>query len=128
MILLLDTRDSVCKLVLKTNESEYRSQWQSDRGLAKGLLGYIKSNLDQNNFTWQDIEAIGVFEGPGSFTSLRIGLTVVNTLADSLRIPIVGARGEGWEQEVDTKIKDKQSSRLVMPFYGSEANITTPRK
>lgn len=37
-----------------------------------------------------DIEAVGVALGPGSFTSLRIGLAVAKGMALALRIPIVG--------------------------------------
>lgn len=37
-----------------------------------------------------DIEAIGVALGPGSFTSLRIGLAITKGMALALRIPIVG--------------------------------------
>jgi len=38
----------------------------------------------------EDIEAIGVALGPGSFTSLRIGLAVVKGMALAQRIPVVG--------------------------------------
>lgn len=128
MILLLDTRDSVCKLVISIGNEMHRYEWQAERSLAKGLLGFIESHMKEHGLVWKDIEAIGVYEGPGSFTSLRIGLTVANTLADSLRVPIVGARGDYWEHEVLSKIANQENSKLVMPFYGSEANITTPRK
>jgi tRNA threonylcarbamoyladenosine biosynthesis protein TsaB len=37
-----------------------------------------------------DIQALGVAIGPGSFTSLRIGLSMVKGMALALRIPVVG--------------------------------------
>lgn len=128
MILLLDTSSPVCKLVMIDGEERFPNEWQSDRNLAKGLLGFLQTNLESRGWTWADIKAIGVFEGPGSFTGLRIGLTVANTLADSQNIPIVGGQGENWQDLVLEKLKNGKNEKIVMPFYGSEANITAPRK
>ena len=66
--------------------------------------------------------------GPGSFTGLRIGLTVLNTIASSQAIPIVGATGDDWQDVAVAGIDSGQNDEIVMPFYGSEANITAPRK
>jgi tRNA threonylcarbamoyladenosine biosynthesis protein TsaB len=128
MILLLDTSTPVCKLTLIDGDDQFDDNWQADRTLAKGLLAYIDKNLKKKNKTWTDLSSIGVFEGPGSFTGLRIGLTILNTIADSQQIPIVGGRGETWQNDVLTKLHDGKNDQLVMPFYGSEAHITTPRK
>jgi tRNA threonylcarbamoyladenosine biosynthesis protein TsaB len=128
MILLLDTSTPVCKVTFIDGTWRYDDQWQADRELAKGLLGYLKSQLEKNGKTWTDISAIGVFQGPGSFTGLRIGLSVLNTIADSEAIPIVGAQGDTWQTEVLAKLSRGENEKIVLPFYGSEANITKPRK
>jgi tRNA threonylcarbamoyladenosine biosynthesis protein TsaB len=128
MILLLDTSTPICKLTLIDGSDKFEAQWEANRTLAKGLLKYLHENLELHNKSWSDITAIGVFEGPGSFTGLRIGLTVLNTIADSEMIPIVGGRGDAWQTDVLTKLQAGQNDRIVMPFYGSEAHITAPRK
>lgn len=128
MILLLDTSDKVCRISLINGGNKFDDEWQSDRDLADGLLKYLESNLKKNGWSWSNISYIGVFEGPGSFTGLRIGLTVANTLASSLGIPIVGAKGDDWQDIILKKIENKEDGQIVMPFYGSEAHITTPRK
>jgi len=46
--------------------------------------------LDRSNKKTSDIQALGVALGPGSFTSLRIGLGLVKGLALALSIPLVG--------------------------------------
>jgi tRNA threonylcarbamoyladenosine biosynthesis protein TsaB len=128
MILLLDTSTPVCKLTLIDGDSRYDDQWQADRQLAKGLLEYLKEQLQKNGKSFRDITALGAFTGPGSFTGLRIGLTVLNTIADSEKLPIVGAGGENWQTEVLAKLKAGENDQIVLPFYGGEAHITKPRK
>ncbi len=128
MILLLDTSTGLCKLSLMNDEVSMDYEWQADRTLAQGLLGYISKKLHENDINFKDLDAIGVFKGPGSFTGLRIGITVLNTLASSLTIPIVGETGDDWRQKSVGAIKSGRNDEMVMPFYGSEANITKPRK
>ena len=52
--------------------------------------------------------------GPGSFTGLRIGASVVNTLAHELDIPIKDHHGNAHQ--------------IILPEYGRPANITAPQK
>ena len=128
MILLLDTSSSLCKLTFVDEHLRQNHEWQADRTLAKNLLSFLMEKLIKNGKTWSDISAIGVFEGPGSFTGLRIGLTVLNTIADAQNIPIVGGRGDNWQDEVMTKLQDGKNEKIVLPFYGSDAHITVPKK
>lgn len=128
MILLLDTSTPICKLTLADGDWRYHDEWQADRELAKKLLGYLDEQLKKNEKTWQDISGIGAFKGPGSFTGLRIGLTVLNTLADAREISIVGETGEDWQEKALARLNAGENDRIVLPFYGSEAHITKPRK
>lgn len=103
-------------------------QWQADRTLAKGLLGYLQAQLAAHDKTWQDVRGIGVFKGPGSFTGLRIGLTVLNTTADALDVPIVGVTGERWQDTALERLAAGENDQIVLPEYGGDAHITKPRK
>lgn len=128
MILLLNTSTPICKLTLVDGDWRYHDEWQADRTLAKGLLGYFQTKLHEHGKTWTDVTAIGAFAGPGSFTGLRIGLTVLNTLADSEQLPIVGSTADDWQTDVLARLAAGENDQLVMPFYGSDAHITKPRK
>ena len=128
MIILLDTSTPVCKLTLIDGDWHQHNEWQADRTLAKGLLGYLDEKLRENDKKWADITHIGVFEGPGSFTGLRIGITVMNTIADAQGIPIVGGRGEDWQDRVIARLENGENDKIVLPFYGAEAHITIPKK
>lgn len=128
MIILLDTSTPLCRLTIVSGGTHVQREWEAGRTLAKELLGFLERQLAEQQVTLADIKGIGAFEGPGSFTGLRIGLTVLNTLADSLGVPIIGARGESWQQIALSRLQNGENDHLVMPHYGAEAHITTPRK
>ena len=137
MILLLDTSTSLCHLWLgRDADSLIYSQWQAERNLADGLLKFMSDALHQQNSTLHDITAIAIVTGPGSFTGLRIGITVCNTLADSMNVPIIGATKSKDSDIVDrqwlinamNRLENGENDRIVMPMYGSDAHITAPKK
>ncbi len=128
MILLLDTSTPVCRLSLIDGEWRYDASWEAHRELAKGLLGYIETELAGQGKILADLTGLGAFKGPGSFTGLRIGLTVLNTLADALNLPIIGETGEDWREKVVARLGQGENEQIVLPLYGGEANITRPRK
>ena len=128
MIILLDTATPVCRLTLVDDTGRFADEWQADRTLARQLLRYLRDQLAAHGKTFQDVTGIGVFQGPGSFTGLRIGLTVLNTLADAQGIPIVGTQGDDWQEKALNRLAAGENDEMVLPFYGGEAHITTPRK
>ena len=128
MILLLDTSTPKCRLSLIEGDWRYDDTWEANRDLAKGLLSYLQSQLEAQQKTWKDLTGLGVFKGPGSFTGLRIGITVLNTISYSEGIPIVGETGEDWREKALQRLADDESDKVVLPEYGGEANITQPRK
>ena len=83
---------STPETVLKLNEQEYRYTFAND--LAEKLLKFIHDKLQENGQTLQDISQITFMSGPGSFTGLRIGATIVNTLASELNIPLYDHHGK----------------------------------
>ena len=106
----LDTSTSTC--ILKLNEQTYT--WEAGHEMAHGILRFIADKLAEQQGTWQNLAEITYFSGPGSFTGLRIGAAVVNTLADQLQIPLFDHHHQPY--------------RVIMPDYGRPAHITPPRK
>ena len=110
MKLYLDT--SAPTTILKLDDKTYR--WESGRDLAENLHAFIRDKLAENGKTWSDLSEITFMSGPGSFTGLRIGASVVNTLAHELDIPLYDHHG--------------QKHQIILPDYGHPANISQPRK
>lgn len=102
--------------------------WQAHRQLAETIHTQIKQLLDDQKMQWQDINAIICYKGPGSFTGLRIGLSVGNALAYSLNLPIASTMDESWIQIGTELLKSGKNQKLALPEYGAPANITTPKK
>jgi len=55
---------------------------------SQGVLPLIERVLKENNLSLQDLTGIEVNTGPGSFTGLRVGVSIANTLASMLQIPV----------------------------------------
>jgi tRNA threonylcarbamoyladenosine biosynthesis protein TsaB len=102
--------------------------WEAHRQLAETLHRKIQQLLDEQHKKWSDIAGVVIFQGPGSFTGLRIGISVANAIGNSFDIPVYGAQGDDWIRSGLKHIKEEPSRESVIPFYGSDANITTPRK
>ena len=128
MILLLDTSTPQCRLTFMEDDWRYDSTWEAGRGLAKGLLEFLEKEISFQNKTWGDVSGLVVYKGPGSFTGLRIGITVFNTLAYANSLPIVGTTGDDWRQVGVKRLEAGENDEIVLPEYGGEANITKPKK
>jgi tRNA threonylcarbamoyl adenosine modification protein YeaZ len=103
--------------------------WLAHRQLSSTLLGVIRDELVKRGAAFDAIGSVLVFRGPGSFTGLRIGITVANTLAHGLNVPIVGiADQHDWLERGLAKLADGANDQLVLPEYGAEANITKQKR
>jgi len=79
------------------------------------LLAEINSNINE-------VKGIGVLLGRGRFTATRIAATVANTLAYTLKIPIIGVSEPNLD-DVLKKIKKAKVGILISAKYSGEANI-----
>jgi tRNA threonylcarbamoyladenosine biosynthesis protein TsaB len=59
---------------------------------AQIILPLIEEMLKEHEIALRDLTNIEVHTGPGSFTGIRVGITVANTLGTLLNIPINGKR------------------------------------
>ncbi len=128
MILALQTESATTRIWLfatvTASDPIASVEWGSGRALSEQLLGRLADFCAQHATALEDLSGIVIFSGPGSFTSLRIGHTVANALADSLGIPVVGARGDDWVAQGKKRLQAAKSGQPALPHYGSEAHIT----
>lgn len=89
MKLFIDTSSSekvVIGLDSKKREEDARVQ------KSQMLLSLIEDFLEKEQKTLKTLYEIEVNLGPGSFTGLRVGVSVANALGWSLNIPVNGKR------------------------------------
>lgn len=103
-------------------------KWQADRRLSADIHEKLDELFDKQKTGYADLEGIVVYKGPGSFTGLRIGISVANTIANEIDIPIVGSSGEDWISQGVELLAQNPEARLVLPEYGSEPKTTKPKK
>jgi len=90
-ILSIDTSETQCAAALLTEDGGSFSKAEDiGRGHAERLLPMIEEVLEDANLNYSDLSRIAVVTGPGTFTGLRIGLSVARGLAFALDIPCVG--------------------------------------
>jgi len=129
MILALRADGPVTELVLlQAGGRELdRERWESGRQLSVQLLEHIQQLLSCHQHSWKALTGLIVFQGPGSFTGLRIGITVANTIAYAQDIPIVGTSGDDWVIAGVRRLRAGETDEQVQPIYGAEAHVTQPR-
>ena len=128
LTLYLKTADNQCHVILESDDQKYKFTWQLGRNLSDKLLSLLQQSLQQICADWSQLTGIVVFRGPGSYTSLRIGLTVANSLADGLNIPVVGVDGDDWQMIGTQRLANNENDRIVLPIYLQPAVITAPKK
>lgn len=128
LILTLRTDRPEAEIGLYEDDKKlHYENWQAHRELAETIHTKIREQLALQELFLQDVGGIVVFKGPGSFTGLRIGLSVANALADALHIPVVSTAGEDWVVTGIAKLANGLNETIAMPGYGAEPNITQPK-
>lgn len=91
MLLAIDTATGTASVALyRENGVTGETTWRTRENHTRSLMPEIVRLLDLCNVQVEELQALGVTTGPGSFTGLRIGLSLAKGLALSLRIPLVG--------------------------------------
>ena len=89
MFLFINTATTRKELVLfEKGRILISKTWTQRFKEAEKVAPLLKLMLEKTEATWADLKRIYVVTGPGGFTALRVGITVANTLAFLLKIPV----------------------------------------
>ncbi len=122
-VLAIDTSSKILRLglqfgsdrCLKLNEPVEKSHGQI-------FIRKVQDILDSAGLKIEQLDAIIVCTGPGSFTGLRIALSAAKGFAAALNIPVIGI---SLFDIANYKLKDNSSNyKLIMPYIRDEYFIT----
>ena len=88
-ILSIETSTNICSVSLFKNKKLLSLKEDSNRQHSKFLAPFVKAIFQSVNFKINQIDAIALSIGPGSYTGLRIGLSFAKGIAFSLNKPII---------------------------------------
>ncbi len=88
----------------------------------------LEKFLSSQKFTLKDLTGLGVVMGVGRFTATRLLVTMANTLAYSLKIPILKLDNNFDMQTALKQIKQAKTGEYILPIYSSEPHINSKSK
>lgn len=86
--LFIDTHSSLITIALINDKNIFLEEKESINSHSVYLIPMIKRLMEEHNLKYSELKEILVSNGPGSFTGIRIGLSVAKTLSYTLKIPI----------------------------------------
>ncbi len=90
-LLALDTSTRYSSIALCSEDELYGEYtWSSANNHSVELLEYTRRLLTECQMTLQQLDAIAVAIGPGSFNGVRVALVAAKTLAFALQKPLIG--------------------------------------
>jgi tRNA threonylcarbamoyladenosine biosynthesis protein TsaB len=91
MILCLETATNLCSVALCDSAGVVSLRESNDlKSHASKLTVFIEEILKENKIRTGNLKAIAVSKGPGSYTGLRIGVSVAKGIAYASSIPLIG--------------------------------------
>ncbi len=133
LLLALDTSTRQASLALCTEDAllgEYT--WHVGNNHSVELLERIQRIIAECNKTMQEIDAVAVATGPGSFNGVRVALSAAKALAFSLQKPLVGvstldiiaAQQQQWQGPV-CSILEAGRSELYAACYAFDKTLNS---
>lgn len=132
MILCLETSTAVCSVALVDNSNVIALRESLDgQNHAEKITIFIDEVMKEANISYNELEAIAVSKGPGSYTGLRIGVSTAKGLCYAMEKPLIAidtlaAMTEGFLDNNFDNNTNIMSSSLSSSSSSSSSSIFCP--
>ncbi|RKJ92259.1 tRNA (adenosine(37)-N6)-threonylcarbamoyltransferase complex dimerization subunit type 1 TsaB [Aeromonas veronii] len=89
-ILAVDTATEACSAALLVGDKLFSRWEEAPRDHTRKILPMVQAVLEDAGISLSDLDAIAFGRGPGSFTGVRIGISVAQGLAFGAGVPLIG--------------------------------------
>ncbi len=117
MILQIETATTVCSVALAENGKVLACKEADQRNIhAEKITLFIDEVLKSADKTYDEIDAIAVSSGPGSYTGLRIGVSAAKGLSFALDKPLIAVETLQAMANGYAEINDIDTGTLLCPM------------
>lgn len=133
IILAVDTATELCSVALGVDHRVYSREVLGQRIHTQALLPMIHELISEAGISIQDITAVAVGKGPGSFTGVRIGVGLAQGLAFGLNcsiyaistleaLAVQGIAHASTPNHVIIPMIDARLKEIYCGFYGIQSD------
>ncbi len=121
-ILAIETSATVCGVaVWQSAEKNVQIILRESRAHASKIIPLVETVLTQSKLSINDIDAVAVSSGPGSFTGLRIGMSAVKGLCAGSKIPMIKVPTfDASAMEVSARLMDGSKFAVMSKVNSTE--------
>lgn len=133
-IAAIDTSSDRAGVALFDGQTASVIAWNAHRTHTVDTLAQLDHLLRLSGVDLREIDGIAVATGPGSFSALRVGLSIAKGLSFSLNLPIAGvpttdaiAAHMSWVERSVVAVMTAGRGRVVWSRYEAGAHVDGPR-
>ena len=133
-ILAIDTSTDACSVALQSSRGIEQSLSITPREHTQRVLPMVEQLLAAHQCSLSELDAIAVSIGPGSFTGLRIGLSIAQGLAYGADLPLVAVSTLDTMAQTALRLYQPTVAQVIVPVidarmdevYWSRYDVTAP--
>ena len=131
-ILSISTSSNIASVAISEND-KYILELNIDNNKthSETLMPLVSELLKKTNLNLSDIDLIACDVGPGSFTGIRIGISSIKAIAESLKVPVISVTSlealaynvENIECKTICSLIDARNNQVYCGIFDKEYNL-----